>query len=146
MTAKDFRKLKVRERAHPLVLAIYPTTASFPRDETYGLTTPIRRAASSIPSNIAAGCGRDGDAELARFCLIARGSPSELDYQILLAHDLTLIPSGRYEELSQEIAEIQRMRTVLVQKRTADRVKLIARGQPNPQPWLRPQAALGIIR
>ena len=90
---KDFRKLKVWERAHQFVLAIYQTTASFPRDETYGLTTQIRRA--SIPSNIAEGCGRNGDAELARFCLIARGSASELEYQILRAHDLKLIPSGR---------------------------------------------------
>ena len=118
---KDFRKLKVWERAHQFVLAVYQTTASFPRDETYGLTTQIRRAASSIPSNIAEGCGRDGDAELARFCLIARGSASELEYQILLAHDLNLIPSGRYQELSQEITEIKRMLTVLVQKLTADR-------------------------
>jgi four helix bundle protein len=85
------------------------------------LTAQIRRAASSIPSNIAEGCGRDGDAELARFCLIARGSASELEYQILLAHDLKLIPSSRYEELSQEITEIKRMLTVLVQKLTADR-------------------------
>src|SRR5437764_13829901 len=91
---KDFRKLKVWERAHQFVLAVYQTTASFPRDETYGLTTQMRRAASSIPSNIAEGCGRDGDAELARFCLIARASASELQYQILLAHDLKLIPSG----------------------------------------------------
>src|SRR5207245_7943107 len=75
----------------------------------------------SIPSNIAEGCGRDGDAELARFCLIARGSASELQYQILLAHDLKLIPSGRYEELSQAIIEIKRMLTVLVQKLTTDR-------------------------
>jgi four helix bundle protein len=118
---KDFRKLKVWHKAHELVLAVYQTTASFPRDETYGLTTQIRRAASSIPSNIAEGCGRDGDAELARFCLIARGSASELEYQILLAHDLKLIPSGRYQELSQEITEIKRMLTVLVQKLTADR-------------------------
>jgi four helix bundle protein len=78
-------------------LALYQTTASFPRDETYGLTAQIRRSASSIPSNIAEGCGRDGDAELACFCLIARGSASELEYQILLAHELKLIPSGRYE-------------------------------------------------
>ena len=118
---KDFRKLKVWEKAHQLVLAVYHTTASFPRDETYGLTAQIRRSASSIPSNIAEGCGRDGDAELARFCLIARGSASELEYQILLAHDLKLIPSGRYEELSQEITEIKRMLTVFVQKLTADR-------------------------
>src|SRR5213594_2285646 len=107
---KDFRQLKVWEKAHLLALAVYPITARFPRDETYGLTAQLRRSASSIPSNIAEGCGRDGDAELARFCLIARGSASELQYQILLAHDLKLIPSGRYEELSQEITEIKRMR------------------------------------
>jgi four helix bundle protein len=117
---KDFRKLKVWERAHQLVLAVYQTTMSFPRDETYGLTAQIRRSASSIPSNIAEGCGRDGDAELARFCLIACGSASELEYQILLAHDLKLIPSGHYEQLTQEITEIKRMLTVLVQKLTAE--------------------------
>ena len=119
---KDFRKLKVWERAHPS--SFWPFIRlrhRSPRDETYGLTTQIRRAASSIPSNIAEGCGRDGDAELARFCLIARGSASELEYQILLAHDLKLIPSGRYQELSQEITEIKRMLTILVQKLTADR-------------------------
>jgi four helix bundle protein len=118
---KDFRKLKVWERAHQLVLALYQATASFPRDETYGLSSQIRRSASSIPSNIAEGCGRDGDAELARFCLIARGSATELEYQILLAHDLKLIASDHYEQLFQEIIEIKRMLTVLVQKLNADR-------------------------
>src|SRR2546426_12382444 len=95
---------QVWERTHRLVLAVYHTRASFPRDETYGLTAQIRRSASSIPSNIAEGCGRDGDAELARFCLIARGSASELEDQILLAHD-----------------QSKRMPTVLVPKRTVDR-------------------------
>ena len=117
---KDFRKLKVWEKAHQLVLAVYHTTASFPRDETYGLTAQIRRSASSIPSNIAEGCGRDGDAELARFCLIARGSASELEYQILLAHDLKLIRPDQYEQLTEPIIDIKRMLTVLVQKLTAE--------------------------
>src|SRR5437879_6994881 len=63
---KDFRKLQVWEKAHQLALTLYHVTASFPRDETYGLTTQIRRSASSIPSNIAEGCGRDWDAELLR--------------------------------------------------------------------------------
>jgi len=120
-TMKDFRKLKVWERAHQLVLTVYQRTASFPRDETYGLTAQIRRSAASIPSNIAEGCGRDGDAELARFCLIARGSATELEYQILLAYDLNLIPSEHYEELTLQITEIKRMLTVLVQKLNADR-------------------------
>ena len=71
---KDFRQLKVWKKSHELALAIYHITASSPREETYGLASQIRRAASSIPSNIAEGCGRDGDAEVARFCIIARGS------------------------------------------------------------------------
>ena len=126
---KDFRKLKVWERAHQLVLSVYHTTTSFPRDETYGLTAQIRRSASSIPSNIAEGCGRDGDAELARFCRIARGSASELEYQILLAHDLKLIPSDHFAELSQEVTEIKRMLTVLVQKLSALQKLVIDDGQ-----------------
>jgi hypothetical protein len=70
---------------------------------------------------------------LARFCLIARGSASELEYQILLAHDLNLIPLDHYDELTQQITEIKRMLTVLVQKLNADRWTLIARGLPFPK-------------
>jgi len=62
VAVKDFRKLLVWEKAHQLTLAIYQVTAVFPSAETYGLTSQMRRAASSIPSNIAEGCGRDGDA------------------------------------------------------------------------------------
>jgi four helix bundle protein len=118
---KDFRQLKVWEKSHQLTLTIYRITASFPREETYGLASQIRRAASSIPSNIAEGCGRDGDPELARFCIIARGSASELEYALLLARDLMLLSSNDYETLSQQTVEIKRMLTVLVQKLTADR-------------------------
>ncbi len=117
---KDFRQLKVWEKAHLLALAVYPITARFPREETYGLTAQIRRAASSIPSNIAEGCGRDGDAELARFCIIDRGSATELEYQLLLARDLTLLHPDDYEQLSQQTIQIKRMLTVLVQKLTAE--------------------------
>ena len=118
---KDFRNLKVWEKAHQLALALYPVTASFPRQELYGLASQIRRAASSIPSNIAEGCGREGDPELARFCIIARGSATELEYQLLLARDLKLIQPQDYEKLSAQTVEIKRMLTVLVQKLTADR-------------------------
>src|SRR5437762_14378337 len=100
---KDFRKLQVWEKAHQLALALYQVTASFPRDETYGLVSQIRRAAASIPSNIAEGCGRDGDPELSRFCTIARGSASELEYQLLLARDLKLIPS--HDQIFQRLAD-----------------------------------------
>jgi four helix bundle protein len=117
---KDFRNLKVWEKAHLLALSIYPITASFPRDETYGLASQIRRAACSVPSNIAEGCGREGDAELARFCIIARGSATELEYQLLLARDLKLISPEDYEKLSEQTVELKRMLTVLVQKLTAE--------------------------
>lgn len=117
---KDFRQLKVWQRAHQLTLDIYKTTAVFPRSEAYGLTPQIRRAAVSIPSNLAEGCGRNGDAELARYCSIASGSASELEYQILLARDLQLIKPEDYEKLAQQTTEIKRMLTVFVQKLKAN--------------------------
>ena len=117
---KDFHQLKAWQRAHQLTLEIYKTTASFPRSEAYGLTPQMRRAAVSIPSNLAEGCGRNGDAELARFCNIAGGSASELEYQLLLARDLKLIRSDDYEPLAQQTTEIKRMLTVFVQRLSAE--------------------------
>lgn len=117
---KDFRQLKVWQKSHQSALALYQITASFPRAETYGLTAQIRRAVVSIPSNLAEGCGRNGDAELARFCCIARGSASELEYHLLLARDLKLIQPNDYEHLEQQTTEIKRMLTVFVQKLSAE--------------------------
>ena len=71
---RDFRKLKVWQKAHQLTLKTYKATATFPKNEIYGITSQIRRSAVSVPANIAEGCGRDGDAELARFLQIAMGS------------------------------------------------------------------------
>ena len=85
---KDFRDLQVWQKAHGLTLAIYRVTVTFPRQELYGLTTQLRRASSSIAANLAEGCGRNSDAEFARFCSIAMGSASELEYHLLLARDL----------------------------------------------------------
>ena len=75
---KDFRELKVWQKAHQLTLAVYRVTAAFPREELYGVTSQLRHACSSIAANLAEGCGRSGDAEFARFCSIAMGSASEL--------------------------------------------------------------------
>ncbi len=88
---RDYRSLKVWEKAHRLVLSLYEVTKEFLREEVFGLTSQIRRSAASIPANIAEGCGRDGIAELAQFCRIAMGSASELEYHILLSRDLGLL-------------------------------------------------------
>jgi four helix bundle protein len=85
---KDFRNLKVWERAHELTLELYRMTGRFPREELFGLTSQIRRCCASIGANIAEGCGKRGNAEFQRFLQIASGSASELDYHLLLAHDL----------------------------------------------------------
>lgn len=100
-------------------MAIYQVTASFPRDEIYGLTSQMRRAAASIPSNLAEGCGRNSDAELARFSSMAAGSASELEYHLLLARDLNLIQLNDYQLLAEQAIEIKRMLTVFIQKLSA---------------------------
>src|SRR3954471_21597017 len=104
----DFRNLRVWQRAHQLTLDVYGETRGFPKEERYRLTSQLRRAAASVPSNIAEGCGRSGDAELARFLTIARGSASELDYLLLLAHDLGYLNPSRYEQLAADVYSISR--------------------------------------
>lgn len=118
---KDFRDLLVWQKAHQLTLAVYRVTETFPRNEQYGLTTQLRRASSSIAANLAEGCGRNGDPELARFCVIAMGSASEWEYHILLARDLKLLNATDYTDLARDASEVKRMLTGLIQTLTADR-------------------------
>ncbi len=117
---RDFRKLQIWQKAHAMVLEVYRTTALFPRSETYGLVSQMRRAAVSIPTNIAEGCGREGEAELGRFMRIAMGSASELEYEILLSHDLGFLAAKENSQLSNAIEEIKRMMTAFSQKLTAE--------------------------
>ena len=88
---QDFRDLKVWEKGRSLALAVYQTTAKFPREELYGLTSQMRRAAVSVPANIAEGCGRAGGPDFARHLQIAAGSASELECLAVLARDLSLL-------------------------------------------------------
>jgi len=118
---KDVRDLQVWHKAHQLTLAVYRLTATFPREERYGLTTQLRRSSSSIAANLAEGCGRNGDAELARFCSIAMGSASELEYHLLLAKDLQLLTTADHTALTDQTTEVKRMLTGLLHKLTADR-------------------------
>jgi len=111
---KDFRKLQVWDKSHRLTIRIYKVTESFPREEVFGLISQIRRSAVSIPTNIAEGCGRNTDTELARFMEIASGSASELDYLLMLVRDLDLIDEAQYTEISANVTEIRKMLTTFI--------------------------------
>jgi four helix bundle protein len=113
-TLQDFRHLKVWEKAHSLVLDVYKSSKSFPRDEVYGLTSQMRRALVSIGANIAEGSCRKGDLEFGRFLYIAMGSASELEYELLVARDLELLKPSDYQRLSGEATEVKRMLASLI--------------------------------
>ncbi len=118
---KNFRNLLVWQKGHALTLAAYGITASFPKHELYGLSSQIRRASASIPTNIAEGCGRKGNNEFHRFLQIAAGSASELEYQLLLARDLNYINGNDYPRLDRSVCEVKRMLASLLDKVDADR-------------------------
>lgn len=113
---KDFRTLKVWEKAHSLVLQVYTSTKSFPKEELYVLTSQIRRAALSIPTNIAEGCGRGSNADFNRFLQISFGSATETEYLLLVSKELEYIKSQHYERLNNNIEEIKKMLSSLMQK------------------------------
>ena len=108
---RNYGDLKVWEKAHELTLQLYLATKTFPKDELYGLTSQIRRCRISIEANLAEGCGRRSDAELARFLRIAMGSASELDCHLLLTKDLKYMNGDNYKKLHQDLSEIRRMLT-----------------------------------
>ena len=118
---KDFRRLKVWEKAHLVTLDVYKVTSRFPREEMSGLTSQIRRCSASMGANIAEGCGKDGNRELHRFLQIASGSASELDYHLLLARDLSYMAEADYQRVTKQLLEFRRMLTALLQKVGADR-------------------------
>jgi four helix bundle protein len=117
---RDFRSLKVWQKAHEVTLSTYRSTASFPPQESYGLISQVRRAASSIAANIAEGCGCDGSREFARFLEIALRSASETEYDLLLARDLGYLELKNYEILEDAVTEVKRMLTGLIQKLNAE--------------------------
>jgi four helix bundle protein len=117
---KDFRTLKVWEKSHKLVLVVYEATQSFPKNELYGVTSQIQRAAVSVPTNIAEGCGKDSDAELGRYFKIAMGSSSELEYLLLLAHDLGYLTDASYNHLQTKLVEVRKMLNAFIQKLKAN--------------------------
>jgi four helix bundle protein len=122
---QDFKKIKVWEKSHLLTLEIYRITDQFPKTEIYSLTNQMRRASTSIPTNIAEGAVQESDAQYARYLRIALGSAAELEYQLLLARDLKYIPEAAYNHLVTSVMEIKRMLTAFIQTLKADGLQLL---------------------
>ncbi len=114
-TIESYRDLRVWQGAMDLCVAVYKASASFPSSEIYGLTSQMRRAAVSIPSNIAEG-HRRSRADYARFVSIARGSAAEIDIQLELAHRIDYLPEEDYRALNESLAAVGRQLTSLHNK------------------------------
>lgn len=106
---RNYKDLRVWDEAHRLTLAVYKATHGFPKEERFGLTSQIRRASASIAANLAEGCGRRSDREMARYVQIAMGSGAELSYHLLLARDLGFIRNEEHAELDANVERVLRM-------------------------------------
>jgi four helix bundle protein len=105
----NYKELKVWKRAIDFAQQIYQATKTFPPEEKFGLISQLRRAAVSVPSNIAEGAGRNTKGEFGQFLGIANGSLCEIETQIIIARNLELIEKEAFESISEEIDHLQRM-------------------------------------
>jgi len=110
---RNYKDLMVWEKSHKLALAIYKETSAFPKEERFGLSSQLRRASSSIPANLAEGCGRRSDGEMGRFVQIAMGSGAELSYHLLLCRDLGILGTAEFTRLSSDLDEVMKMLSAL---------------------------------
>ena len=113
---RNYEDLRVWEEAHRLTLSVYKATQAFPKEERFGLTSQIRRASASIPANLAEGCGRRSDGEMARYVQIAMGSGAELSYHLLLAKDLGFVKNDVHAEMNEQVERVMRMLSALSAK------------------------------
>jgi four helix bundle protein len=111
---QDFHNLKVWQKAHALTLAVYRVTSTFPADERFGLIIQLRRTAAAVPTHLADGCGRESDLEFRKALFLAMGSAAQLEYQILLARDLTYLSDPDHSQLSTDVVEVRRMLNGLI--------------------------------
>ncbi len=118
--AGNFKDLIVWQKSIKLVKSVYEITKSFPADERFGLISQMRRAAVSIPSNIAEGQARRSTKEFVHFISNAEGSLAELETQLLIAEELTYADSSTNDTVFESIHEIQRMLNALRRKLTPD--------------------------
>jgi four helix bundle protein len=105
---RDFKRFEVWQLSHQLTLKIYTLTKNFPKEETFGLTSQIRRSFASIGYNISEGSGRNSDKEFANFINIALGSSNEAENQLILAKDLDYIEENDYQNLLSELTTLKK--------------------------------------
>ena len=113
---QNYKDLKVWDKAHQLTLQVYKASKTFPKDELYSLTNQLRRAVSSVPANIAEGCGKKSQNDLANFLNIALGSANEAEYFLLLSKDLDYLPGEQYVILYDNVNEVKAMLISLISK------------------------------
>jgi len=113
---RNYKDLRVWDEAHRLTLSVYKVTQTFPKEERFGLTSQLRRSSASIAANLAEGCGRRSDGEMARYVQIAMGSGAELSYHLLLARDLGLLNSEEYSDLNSAVERVMKMLSALSAK------------------------------
>ena len=111
---RDHTRLRAFELADEVVVLVYQTTAGFPKEELFGLTSQIRRAAVSVPSNIVEGCARDSEAEYLGFLNLAFGSLRELHYQLNLSKRLGFLPNEDASLLEPKVVETEKVLNGLI--------------------------------
>lgn len=112
----DYREMEVWQTAHAVTLKVYQATKTWPKDEQYGLTSQVRRAAVSVEANLAEGQGRRGPAEFGRFVSMAMGSAAELECELLVARDLGYLTPEEWDTLSAGVTSVRRQLWNLSQK------------------------------
>ncbi|MCL4101854.1 MULTISPECIES: four helix bundle protein [unclassified Fibrobacter] len=137
---RDFHSLEIWNKSHMLTLDIYRVTENFPKNEIYALTSQVRRAAYSIPMNIAEGCGRKSEAEFCQFLNVSSGSASELEYQLLLAHDLGYLEKESFEKLSADVVSIRKMVQAFAAHVASPKAPKVRPLAPKPAESRRPHA------
>ena len=129
---RDYRGLEVWQKAHRMTVQVYHATEGFPKAEQFGLTSQIRRASASIPTNIAEGCGRWSQADLAQFLHIAIGSSNELEYQLFLSLELGYMDSLTHDALGKDVASVRQMlsRLATTVRRSAPSARRQSKSRP----------------
>jgi len=113
---QNYKDLKVWEKAHLFTLKVYEDTRGCPKEEVYGLTNQLRRAAFSIPANIAEGCGKNTKSDFANFLNIALGSANESEYFLILSRDLRYLKPDMFDVLFNYVNEVKAILISLINK------------------------------